>query len=278
MKTHVVAFLFLACLCAKAEAPSAAWYTYYYMDPQPDKFTTEVRNMSQKGDLTKVDAQQPLIAFFSRVMAQNPDKISPWMKELENLPPNDKRVLYSAIWFSNTPQGKEFFITNKLPGYLKKEPPDILKTQPDSPSSLDMLWGYFMATGDPKAIRGIVSALSLSKDEGALARFKNTQKTDEDKKAAYLDAAFQAARNSLTSNCLQHPKVMEICETLYKSNELNKAESAELNNILAKVAPDRYTAKPTGIKPPAPEAAPKAATTPKPPVSPPKGGPKPLLY
>ncbi|MEO6054513.1 MAG: hypothetical protein ABIP97_10910 [Chthoniobacterales bacterium] len=273
MIPRVVVLLFLVSLCARAASPSPAWFTYYYLDPQPDKFTSEVRKMSQKGDLAKVDGQQPLIAFFSRVMAENPDNISSWMKDLEDIPPNDKRVLYSAIWFSNTNQGKEFFQKNNLTGYLKKEPPDILKMEPDSPSTLDMLWGYFMATGDPMAIRGVISALNLSKDEGALARFKNTRKTEEDKKAAYLDATFQAARSSLTSNCIQHPKVMEICESLYGGKGLNKTESMELNNILAKVAPDRYTAKPTGNRVAEVEATPRP--TPK---APPRGMPQTLLY
>ncbi|MEO8204919.1 MAG: hypothetical protein ABI615_01970 [Chthoniobacterales bacterium] len=277
MIPRIATFLLLTCLCVRAAAPAGAWFTYYYMDPQPDKFPAEVRSMSEKGDLTKVDNQQPLIAFLSRIMAQNPDKISSWMSELESLPPNDKRVLYSAIWFSSTDQGRTFFQKNNLAGYLKKEPPDILKMEPDSPSTLDMLWGYFMATGDPKAIRQIVSTLNLSKDEGALARFKNSGKTDADKKAAYLDAAFQSARSSLTSNCLQHPKVLEICETFFKGQDLNKTESVELNNILAKVVPDRYTARSTGNKPPIPEIAPKA-TPQSSRLPPPKGVPATTIY
>ena len=62
----------------------------------------------------------------------------------------------------------------------------MLKKEIDSPSVLDMLWGYFFATGDEAPIRRIVSALNYSKYAGAMDRYETSKKTADDMGASAL--------------------------------------------------------------------------------------------
>lgn len=111
----------------------------------------------------------------------------------------------------------------------------------NNPATLDMLWGYFLATGDEKPIRRIVSALDLSKHAGALDKFKTSEKTDQNRKEAYLDVTFQAARWSLESNSRQHPQVLKYCESILGDPNLPKNQSLWLGVVLSKVKPDQYS-------------------------------------
>jgi hypothetical protein len=161
----------------ETDASSSDWMTFYYTYPQPDRFVSEVRGMSKSAVLSKPSAEPPIVAFLSRVMAKNPEKVSAWMAALADLPDNDKETLNKAVWFSNTDAGKAYLKKHGLAKYLEKPAPDTLKMEIDSPSVLDMLWGCFFATGDDAPIRRIVSALNYGKYAGALERYKASKKT-----------------------------------------------------------------------------------------------------
>lgn len=181
------------------------WITYYYLHPQPDHTVEAILLMSAKGYLDKETAQSPLAAFFSHVFAQNPQSIEHWFSKLEGLPNAQRRLLCGALWYSATPQGLQ---------QLKKEaaraapsdnadivkltttkPPSIANLEITEPSVLDMLWASFMATGDERYVIRIISTLPWLEE-------KNLNRV----------LIGGAARWSLTSNAIQHPKVLEICK------------------------------------------------------------------
>jgi hypothetical protein len=181
------------------------WITYYYLHPQPDRTVEAILFMSAKGYLDKETAQSPLAAFFSQLFSQNPQSIELWFSKLEGLPNAQRRLLCGALWYSDTPQGLE---------QLKKEaarvapldnadivklttakPPSIASLEITAPSVLDMLWASFMATGDERYVIRIISTLPWVEE-------KNLNRL--------LIAG--AARWSLTSNAIQHRKVLEICK------------------------------------------------------------------
>lgn len=225
----------------KADASSPDWMTFYYTHPQPDRFVSEVRGMSKSAVLSKPSAEPPIVAFLSRVMAKNPERIPAWMAALADLPDKDKETLHKAIWYSDTDAGKAYLKKHGLAKYLEKPASDILKMEIDSPSVLDMLWGYFFATGDDAPIRRIVSALNYGKYAGALERYKTSKKTADDKKQAYYDVICRAAIWSLAANCRQHPRVKGICEKLSEGKDLNPTETRWLTFVLAKLDPGTET-------------------------------------
>ncbi|WP_395736814.1 hypothetical protein [Prosthecobacter sp.] len=216
------------------------WLTTYYKAPTPDAFSEEVRALVDQGVLKNENSQPPLVAFLSRVMAANPTRIAGWLEEFSDLAKEQRQILLAAAWYSDTDEAREVFQKEKQEVFLKKRAPNILEMEVNNPSALDMLWGYFMATGDAAPIHRIVTALSLAKHAGALERFKTSEKTDKDKETAYLDATFQSAMWSLQSNCTTHPRVLEHCEAIYADKTLPADQGLWLATVLAKVKPETY--------------------------------------
>lgn len=216
------------------------WMTFYYLKPNPDEFVAQVRAMAAKGYLDDGNAQAPIVAALSQIMRQNASQIGTWLDELRSLSKEHRTVLMGAAWYSNTSEAINYFQGNGLKEYAEEKPPAILEMEVNSPETLDMLWGYFFATGDSAAIRRIISSLELAKYAGALDRCKESAKSENDKKEAYLDVTYQAAMWSLENNCSQHGRVLMICEEVFQDKRTPKIQSAWLGVMLAKVAPARY--------------------------------------
>ena len=233
----------LACVVGEARGQGAPddWVPSYYRRPSPDRFVEEVRGLAEAGVFDKENARPPMIGFFSQVMTQNPTHIEAWITDLQDLNEAGRNVLLESAWRSNTESAREYFRAAGLDEYLRRRAPDLLSVEVTDPSTLDMLWGHFYATGDEKSVRRIVSAFALSKHSGAIERFKqSSEKTDDEKREAYLEVVFKAARWSLESNCRQHPLVLEHCEKIYNDSEITKDEGLWLGVIMSKVTPDRY--------------------------------------
>jgi len=224
-----------------AEETGENWMTFYYKAPSPDAFSKEVLAMADRGLLKDENAQAPIIAFLSQVMSANPKRIPEWIDEASDLDEKQYNALLAAAWYSDTAEARDLFKKQERDAYLNEKAPDILVIDVNNPSTLDMLWGYFMATGDSAPVRRIVSALSLSKYSGALDRFKTSEKTEKDKKEAYLDVTFQAAQWSLESNCKAHPRVLAHCEAIFADKVTPKDQSLWLGVILSKVKPEKYS-------------------------------------
>jgi hypothetical protein len=203
------------------------WMTYYYMHPQPDLLAPALIYADANGLVEKGEA--PLTAFVSRVFAQNPKRVGPWAEQLNAaLSPKSKPMLWSALWWSNTVEGKEQL--NKLAQSLPAKSQDMILAQMakpavpietmemKSPEVLDELWGAFSATGDEKYVSRLMGALPWIYDPSG----------DFNKLSIG-----GAARWSLTSNAQQHPKVMKLCVKARETRpELRKA----LDQVLADAA------------------------------------------
>lgn len=212
---------------------------FYYQNPQPDKLIENVCAMSKRGQLTNMQTAGVIPAFLSRVFAQNPGRIDQWMTSLKDLPQNELYTLYNALWLSNTNEGRAILTKTglEMPGGAV---PDLLTLEVNEPMLIDALWGYFMATGDTRVVRRVISGFNYSKYQGADERYRSSKQTDQDKQEAYKAVIFEAAKASLIDNCLMHPVVLAYCEKLWKENELNRTESLWLGVALAKVAPEKY--------------------------------------
>jgi hypothetical protein len=217
---------------AKREEPQEDWMDSYYKNPQPDRLVAEVRKMSKAGQLSDESSTPAIVAMLGRVMAQNPDKISAWMTDLAELPENDKVAIYRAIWLSRTDAGNAYLKRQGLTKYVEKPATDILKMEIESPSIISMIWGCFLATGDEAAVRRIVSAFNYSKYQGALEKYRNSKRAEEDSRDACYEAVFQGAVSSLGGMCQQHPRVREICNSLLQGKDLNETERKYLAVVL----------------------------------------------
>lgn len=223
---------------------AAEWMKYYYAHPQPQHFVENVRRFAGSGALADPSRQFAMATFFGRVMAANPKQIRPWMTALADLKGGDLLILRTAAWISNTPEARAYLTEVDTEKQFAKAPPDMLESAMRdlhalsfelSAAMLDVFWSYYHATGDARAIRGVVSALEYSVDSGAAQRFRASKQTEEDKKAALRDALFQAAAWSLEGQMREHPPLLKMCKEIAADKSLKPAERAALVKIVQKV-------------------------------------------
>lgn len=188
------------------------WMTYYYKKPSPDLLVPALL-LADKQGLLQGDSVAPLQAFSSRVFAQNPEKIKEWFKLLLPISDSGKTVVLTAVWWSNTKEGKELLdniaagLSDKSKRSFREQidsaPPVIETMEISSPDVLDMLWASFSATGDTRYVKRLMSTLPWAK-------------TDTKDLPKMLIAS--AARWSLISNINQHERVRECCELTAKTD------------------------------------------------------------
>ena len=192
--------------------------TFYYVDPHPEHFVEQVRQLSARGDLTS-ERSFVAVTFLSCVLAENPSEARGWLDALADLPPDDLRAVETAVWLSGTPEGKACLAGSAWTNLFAQLPPDILAMTIDDPGMLDALWAYYFATGNVRAVRRIISVLEYMSDLGAAKSFRDSPQTADDKARALRDGMFQAASWSLGTLMREHPTVRAFCGDLVRSGE-----------------------------------------------------------
>lgn len=221
------------------------WMTYYYLHPQPDLLAPAVLYADQTitPDHTSLlqQGQAPLTAFVSRVFAQNPDKIPGYIAQLGSLSSKGKKIVWSALWWSNTVQGKEQL--SKMLLTLPQKDQDVVMAQMAqpaepiermeirSPEVLDELWGAFSATGDDKYVTRLMTALPW------------VYNSDGDYNKLTIGGA---AKWSLASNAQQHPRVMTVCMKARETQpQLRKVLDQIIGDVKKPAAPTPKIVTPT---------------------------------
>jgi hypothetical protein len=197
LKSIVVAALALASsFAARADVSAQAWLETYYLNPQPTELTRNLAALSREGYFEKAGHTAIAIGFLSTVFAENPDQVEGWLLELRDLPASHQRLLASAVWQAGLPFGADLLRAQAKHSPLRAEiekmasSPSVAvrHTQVHSPSSMNLQWGAFLASGDPRYIVNVLDAIG----------------TDQ----PGLDSA---ARVALAQNAAAHPRVLEIC-------------------------------------------------------------------
>lgn len=215
------------------------WMTYYYMHPQPELLTQALTYADTSGLVDK--GQAPLTAFCSQVFAQNPKRIQQWTTELSGLSSRSKPMVWSALWWSSTLEGRQALdgLLQALPQreqeavvtQMAKPAQKIEELEINKPEVLDELWGAFSATGDEKYINRLMTALPWMYG------------TDGDFNRMTLGSA---AKWSLASNAQQHPRVMKI---VLKARDTQPNLKRILDSVVAeatKTAPPAQAGKGSG--------------------------------
>ncbi len=201
------------------------WLTFYYRNPRPDQVVTRLKAWSAEGTLKDENARIPLIGFFSQVFRHNASQVHTWYQQIKNLPEDDLETITTAIWISNTEEGMKLLETENPILFEKKTPPDILTLKLDSPSTLDLLWGFYYATGDSKVLRRIVTMFNYADVT------KKPEGLPEGRTPLYTILP-DAAKWSLSTNARQHPKILKDCTGMLAGDQLNATEKKWLNEAL----------------------------------------------
>src|SRR5205814_2519267 len=179
------------------------WTHRYRGKPNPARVPAAVRALSQLGVLKDPENSAIYVGFIAGIIGGNPGKAEDLIGKMLPLTPQDQWVIVRAIAYSGHPAWKELmttfvprmpmravmsheYVSGKLPtldamaletpkptffqgvkGYFNKPPPP-LATLDRSPEMLDVLWGYYFATGAYKPVVRIVSMLPWSTDRDSV--------------------------------------------------------------------------------------------------------------
>ena len=228
--TATLAFLFSAFAAFDSHAQAFAdadqatrWFTYYYVKPEPERLPEALRVLSAAGLLKEDTGAPPVTGFLSAVFRARPQGARDMVARLSFLPDDEQQVVLLGLWYSGVPDAKT--ILKELSASMPVQAPRIafllatpsipvVEVPPDQGAwVLDAWWGYFFATGDALPIRAIIAVLPWAQIRGDAGRL----------------LIGGAARWSLTSNAVQHDRVLAICK------EQLRAQPGEVAKLLGEV-------------------------------------------
>jgi len=220
------------------ESEGKDWLEFYYENPSPDSFVTQMKDWAADGTLDNDHAKPALIAFISQLIRQNRDRLEDWYSDLSGLEGAQLQVLHTAMLFSRTEEADRLLKERFGPSYeeQKQETQKILEMPLDQRNTMDMLWGFFYATGSESAIRRIVLAFrfrdapdqppGVAVPEGYVPLYKNLP---------------QFAFGSLLANAERHPRVVEILKQFLESDEsLLPVEKEGVRAVLSEIDPKNF--------------------------------------
>jgi hypothetical protein len=177
------------------------WINSYRHRPDPDSLPAAVHALSAMQAFKDAESSGPYIGFIAGVLGANPRRAENLILPMLSIDPADHWVLVRAIAYSGLPNWKDLLATfvdrmptrreminqyldGKLPtlqqidfkpakpGMLDKikvdlhigdKPKKIVALQP-TPELIDVLWGYYLATGSYLPIDSVIKLLPLSND------------------------------------------------------------------------------------------------------------------
>lgn len=222
LRSLVVAGLALAAsFAARADTPAQAWLETYYLNPRPAELSQRVHSLSRSGWFEQEGNTATGIGFLATVFAQNPGRVTSWLSDLSDLPLEHRRLVAAALWQAGNPAGATALkglagrsaVRDEVIALANRTSPSVAATPVLSPSSMNLQWGAFLASGQEKHVVAILEAMGTDRPG--------------------LDIA---ARQALAQNVAAHPRVLEICRIqLERQPESVRAEvRAALNAAAAK--------------------------------------------
>ncbi len=226
---------------ASAAPEEKDWLEYYYENPTPDRFVGQMKDWAEDGTLENDHAKPALIAFTSQILRQNRERIGEWYDALSGLSPEQMQVMHTAMLYSRTTEADELMRDRFGKAYeeQKEETPKILELPLDRGDTMDMVWGFFYATGSEVAIRRVVTCF----------RFRDAPDkppgvdVPEGYKPLYKELP-EFALGSLLANASRHPRIVLILREMYENdNTLLEMEKSGLYEVLSELDPGTYPPK-----------------------------------
>ena len=200
------------------------WLAHFYQAPEPELVSTAILSASKLGMFEGQARSFAYFGFIAGVMSKYPDRAPEIAHHLVSLPPDEQPALVTGLWYSSYPGRAELLksLSESMPVYrstilyLASNDSKPVFTLPveDGGWVLDVLWGFFMATGDERAVARITDALQWLGDP------------DQQKAAAA-----NAAKLSLTIQGKLHPPVLAIVKTESHLSGLDPKIRAALSDI-----------------------------------------------
>jgi hypothetical protein len=228
------------------------WIGAYRTKPQPERMPDLVRAVSRLGIFNDPESAGAYVGFIAGVLGSNPDRADELVSAMFPLPPEDHWVVVRTIAYSGLPDWKDLlnrfsdrmptrqamidkYVNGKMATLVQITPPKersfgekvkgLLSTEKfddkamiwaldSSPELLDVLWGYYFATGSYAPIYRMISILPWSKDKD------NVEKLTVGSMTKY----------TLTINATRDPQLLAMIKRAAKSHP--KETVAVLNDVI----------------------------------------------
>jgi len=177
------------------------WINAYRHRPDPDKLPEVVHTLSSMQAFKDAESSGPYVGFIAGVLGNNPAQAEDLIVKMLSIDPADHWVLVRAIAYSGLPHWRELLATfvdrmamrramidkyldGKLPTLeqidYRTEKPSMLDRIKSSlhigkehkpialeptPELIDVLWGYYLATGAYGPVERVVKLLPLANDK-----------------------------------------------------------------------------------------------------------------
>lgn len=156
------------------------WMNEYRAKPEPQKLPQLFRAMADLGLLADQDAAGVYLGFIGGVLGANPGMARELIDKLFPLAPEHQASLIKAIAYSGLPGWQALLrgLSERTPSrvvlidrFVTGRMPALDGLQLDAgPVPLDVLWGYYFASGTTEPLLRIVSVLKWAKDTDDVER------------------------------------------------------------------------------------------------------------
>jgi hypothetical protein len=161
----------------QSEGQVMQWVQTYRLKPDPWRLPLAVRTLSELGQFGDEEGAAVHIGFIAGVIGDNQMKAEKLISAM--LPPEAQSAVIKAIAFSGLPNWRGILnafvdkmadrrvLIDKLSTGGK---PSLMAMPVEEGRTLDMLWGYYLATGYYQPVQRILSALPWSEDKNDLEK------------------------------------------------------------------------------------------------------------
>ena len=155
------------------------WVGTYRSKPNPYRLPELVRAMSDLGQLGDEEGAAVHVGFIAGVLGSNQLKAEKLVTAMLPLQPEAESVVIKAIAYSGLPNWRGIlndFVTRMperrvlIDKLVIGGTPQLMTMPVEEGRTLDMLWGYYMATGAYQPVQRIISALPYSNDKDNLEK------------------------------------------------------------------------------------------------------------
>ncbi|HRO51263.1 MAG TPA: hypothetical protein PLW75_14070 [Hyphomicrobium sp.] len=224
------------------------WINDYRQAPTPDRLPDMVRAMGNLGLFRELDSAGVYIGFIAGVIGANPERAEQLVSRMFPMPPEDQVVLIRAIAYSGLPDWKGLLglFVERMPArmvlirrYLYGDGKTLAELEPDDGYVIDLLWGYYFATGNPEPVRRIVATLAWSADKNSVEKLtigsmsKWTLATNASREKDLLDILHDEMNRQPAEVRTPLREVIEAAET-FETGKIRKEAVAAVEELKAR--------------------------------------------
>ncbi|HRN85620.1 MAG TPA: hypothetical protein PK857_12425, partial [Hyphomicrobium sp.] len=188
------------------------------------------------------------IGFIAGVIGANPERAEQLVSRMFPMPPEDQVVLIRAIAYSGLPDWKGLLglFVERMPArmvlirrYLYGDGKTLAELEPDDGYVIDLLWGYYFATGNPEPVRRIVATLAWSADKNSVEKLtigsmsKWTLATNASREKDLLDILHDEMNRQPAEVRTPLREVIEAAET-FETGKIRKEAVAAVEELKAR--------------------------------------------